>query len=64
LVYGSKGPFVAHIFVDLLPDAYTIGIAFELKDGQEDDLFVARHEFWHDFLQIISELDINIYEFF
>jgi hypothetical protein len=47
--------------VDLPPDAHAIGIALELENSQEDDLFVARHEFFHDFLQLISIPDIYIY---
>jgi hypothetical protein len=61
LVDGSKRPLVPHVLADLLPDAHSVGIALELEDGKEDDLFVARHEFFHGFLQLISMPDINIY---
>jgi hypothetical protein len=51
LVYGSEGPLVPRIHLYLLPDAHTVGTAFELEYGQEKDLFVARHEFIHNVLQ-------------
>lgn len=57
----SEGPLIAHIRVDLPPDAHPAGLFLELKDGQEGGAVAAGHEFRHDVRQLISALDINIY---